>query len=215
MLSRRQTCMLLCLVVMAVGCNSFGQRPTIDVRSHDPAAAVLIVPPRPLCSSYSFDEEACANWHPRWVKVLHVGGETLREPVYVHEAINAGDVGPLAITGWLYIGEGRPPLLCQAQLQSMPPQCAPPFVILEDLEVDQLPDIQLARSVTWSAIEVVLGGTLADPDPNVEYPCAEGPPDLDEYIWTCVNSEWVNEYRDPNAFHDPWPMVTVPPRPTP
>lgn len=205
-----------------MGAPRDGSPASTEVTLTPPPGASAVVggltePPIPLCSRDQVpNADPCAGWHPRWAKVLHVGTADLSgEPWVIHDAINAGDPGPLAITGWLIVERGRVPVLCEDTLTSYPPMCAPPFVIVEDIDLADVVGVQESEGVTFTGTQIVLEGTLRDPDPEVAYACVEGPPDLPEYIWTCVNSQWVNEYRDPNASLDPEEIVSAPPRPTP
>ena len=71
------------------------------------------------------------------------------------------------VRGYLVAPENGPVRLCEELLESYPPQCGVPLVVVAGLELESVPglvstdDPDLAQ-VTWSEREVELTGTVAD-----------------------------------------------------
>ncbi len=83
----------------------------------------------------------------------------------VQEAIDSTLEGPLAVKGYIVAPEGEPVRLCTALLESYPPQCGEPSLVVEGLDLETLEgltstsDPSLAQ-VTWSDAEVSLLGEV-------------------------------------------------------
>jgi hypothetical protein len=88
-------------------------------------------------------------------------GQTLT----VQEALESTAEGPLSVRGTIIAPEGAEIRLCSAILESYPPQCGEPSLVVEGLDLDTLEgltsteDPALAQ-VTWSEQEVTLVGTV-------------------------------------------------------
>jgi hypothetical protein len=85
----------------------------------------------------------------------------------IQEAIDSTLAGPLAVRGFIVAPEGERVRLCTALLESYPPQCGEPSLVVEGLELatieglESTDDPSLAQ-VTWSDAEVSLLGTVED-----------------------------------------------------
>ena len=73
--------------------------------------------------------------------------------------------GSVSVKGFLVAPEGKPVRLCSGVLESYPPQCGEPSIVVEELDlatVDGLTktnDPSLAQ-VTWSERDITVSGTL-------------------------------------------------------
>jgi hypothetical protein len=79
--------------------------------------------------------------------------------ITVKQALAAGISGPLLVRGAL-IAEGGTIRLCSAILESYPPQCGRPALVVEGLDLETLRRLTTANGVTWSDREVKLLGTV-------------------------------------------------------
>ena len=85
----------------------------------------------------------------------------------IEEAIASTLEGPLMVKGYIIAPEGGPVLLCSALLESYPPQCGGPSLVVEGLDLSTVEgltetgDPSLAQ-VTWSDAEVSLLGDVRD-----------------------------------------------------
>ena len=79
--------------------------------------------------------------------------------ITVKQALAAGTAGPLLVRGAV-IAEGGTTRLCSAILESYPPQCGKPALIVEGLDLQSLGRLTTANGVTWSDAEIKLLGTV-------------------------------------------------------
>ena len=85
----------------------------------------------------------------------------------IEEAIASTLEGPLMVKGYLVAPEGGPVRLCSALLESYPPQCGEPSLVVEGLDlatvegVVQTSEPDLAQ-VTWSDAEISILGDVED-----------------------------------------------------
>jgi hypothetical protein len=79
----------------------------------------------------------------------------------VEEALASESSEPLLVNGALFAraGEVR---LCSAVAESFPPQCAGSWLIVDDLDLAQIPDLQTEGEVSWSESVQVLGRVKGD-----------------------------------------------------
>jgi hypothetical protein len=85
-----------------------------------------------------------------------IGGQTMR----VDEAIARGIRGEVRLLGFL-VGRSQGPIrLCAELLESYPPQCGGPSILVEGLGSEALGRLTHAEGVVWSDAEVELSGTL-------------------------------------------------------
>jgi hypothetical protein len=106
------------------------------------------------------------------------GGDEGGAPVgelTIQEATASTLAGPLTVKGYIVAAEGQPIRLCTALLESYPPQCGQPFLVVEGLDLATLEglsstdDPSLAQ-VSWSDREIaflgeVEGGVLTVSEP--------------------------------------------------
>ncbi len=85
----------------------------------------------------------------------------------IQEAIDSTLEGPLMVKGYLVAPEGGPVRLCSALLESYPPQCGEPSLVVEGLDLAtveglaQTSEPDLAQ-VTWSDAEISILGDVED-----------------------------------------------------
>jgi hypothetical protein len=81
-----------------------------------------------------------------------------------YEAIELGAsrMDEVQVQGHLVAKEDEPARLCRILLESDPPQCGEPHLVVEGLDLATTPGLQTDRGVTWSAAPIELKGTLAD-----------------------------------------------------
>jgi hypothetical protein len=72
----------------------------------------------------------------------------------------AGHRGGVEVTGFLH-AEGETVRLCAAVLESFPPQCGPPSLRVEGLELSAVEGLQREGRVAWRE-GVTLAGTIDD-----------------------------------------------------
>ena len=85
----------------------------------------------------------------------------------IEEAIASTLEGPLMVKGYLVAPEGGPVRLCSALLESYPPQCGEPSLVVEGLDLATVegltstsePDL---AQVTWSDAEISILGDVED-----------------------------------------------------
>ncbi|MGH8935804.1 MAG: hypothetical protein ACRDXD_06010 [Acidimicrobiia bacterium] len=79
----------------------------------------------------------------------------------VEEALASDSEEPVLVNGALFAraGEVR---LCSAVAESFPPQCAGAWLIVEGLDLAQVPDLQTEGEVSWSESVQVLGRVEGD-----------------------------------------------------
>ncbi len=82
--------------------------------------------------------------------------------ISIEEAIASPLDGPLLVNGTLVVlgGEAR---LCTALLESFPPQCGgPSLIIAGDFSIDDIDTLQTEGQVSWSNSQIQLLGTVED-----------------------------------------------------
>jgi hypothetical protein len=81
--------------------------------------------------------------------------------ITIKQALAANTNDPLLVRGAL-VAEGSTIRLCYAILESYPPQCGQPSLVVRGLDLERLAGLTTANGVTWSDGEVKLLGTVAD-----------------------------------------------------
>jgi hypothetical protein len=81
--------------------------------------------------------------------------------ITVKQALAAKPREPVLVRGAL-IASGGTVRLCYAILESYPPQCGRPSLVVQGLDLDAVGKLTTANGVTWSDREVRLRGTVAD-----------------------------------------------------
>ncbi len=95
------------------------------------------------------------------------GGSSAQGPLSVEQALSSSPEEPVTVTGFVVAPEGGPVRLCSALLESYPPQCGEPSLVVEGLDLDTVAglsrtnDPSLAQ-VVWSDATVPVFGELAD-----------------------------------------------------
>jgi hypothetical protein len=85
----------------------------------------------------------------------------------IDEALEAPPDGLVTVTGYVIASEGQPVRLCSAILESYPPQCGEPSLVVEGLDLGNVPGItrpddpQYAHTA-WTDTQVPLTGEVAD-----------------------------------------------------
>jgi hypothetical protein len=87
-------------------------------------------------------------------------------PLTVEEALAAGN-GPATVSGMIVAPEGEDVRLCSGLLESYPPQCGGPSLVVRGADLESLPgvtstDDPALAQVTWTDGIVELAGTLED-----------------------------------------------------
>jgi predicted small lipoprotein YifL len=83
----------------------------------------------------------------------------------VQEAIDSTLEGPLAVKGYIVAPEGEPVRLCTALLESYPPQCGEPSLVVEGLDLSTVeglitPTEPEYAHTSWTDAEVSLLGEV-------------------------------------------------------
>jgi hypothetical protein len=81
--------------------------------------------------------------------------------ITVRQALAAKPNEPVSVRGALIVSGGTA-RLCYAILESYPPQCGGPSLVVKGLDLDTVGELTSANGVTWSDREVRLSGTVAD-----------------------------------------------------
>ncbi len=89
------------------------------------------------------------------------------EQLSIEEAIASNAEGPVTVRGYIVAPAGQTTMLCSALLESYPPQCGGPSLIVEGIDLSRIEaltgtnDPSLAQ-VQWSDREVSLLGSVED-----------------------------------------------------
>jgi hypothetical protein len=83
------------------------------------------------------------------------------EPLTVEEALRAESDGPVRVRGTL-IAAGVDVRLCTAILESHPPQCGRPSLVVRGLDLVGVSNMEQAKGVGWTRREVTLVGEVED-----------------------------------------------------
>lgn len=81
--------------------------------------------------------------------------------VPIADAVEAGIMGPFLISGFL-VADGEGARLCQALLESLPPQCGGTSLLLEPAEVPAGVTTTTEGGVVWSEDPVLVEGEIVD-----------------------------------------------------
>jgi hypothetical protein len=81
--------------------------------------------------------------------------------ITVKQALTANPDEPVLVRGALIVSGGTTHL-CYAILESYPPQCGGPSLVVRGLDLDTVGELTSANEVTWSDREIRLRGTVAD-----------------------------------------------------
>ena len=81
--------------------------------------------------------------------------------ITVKQALTAKPGESVLVRGALIVSGGTT-RLCYAILESYPPQCGVPSLVVRDLDLNTVGVLTSANSVTWSDREVRLRGTVTD-----------------------------------------------------
>ncbi|HXL43627.1 MAG TPA: hypothetical protein VN960_06160 [Gaiellaceae bacterium] len=81
--------------------------------------------------------------------------------ITVKQALTAKPGEAVVVRGALIVSGGIA-RLCYAVLESYPPQCGGPSLVLRELDLNTVGELTSANSVTWSDREVRLRGTVTD-----------------------------------------------------
>jgi hypothetical protein len=85
--------------------------------------------------------------------------------ISVAEALAFRLGGPLLVSGWLRRAEGGDLQLCSGLTDSLPPECAKPWLSVKGLDLSKVDGLRTESGVTWSPQPVqvlgdVTGGVL-------------------------------------------------------
>lgn len=89
----------------------------------------------------------------------------------VEEALATDARGPLLVTGSYVHATGQPPRLCSALLESYPPQCGEPSLVVEGLDESGIEGLEREGGTTWASRVTVTGpreGKTITIDPTVQ-----------------------------------------------
>jgi hypothetical protein len=81
--------------------------------------------------------------------------------ITVKQALTAKPGEAVLVRGALIVSGGIT-RLCYAVLESYPPQCGGPSLVVRELDLNTVGELTSANSVTWSDREVRLRGTVTD-----------------------------------------------------
>lgn len=82
--------------------------------------------------------------------------------MYVDEAIASGIQGDVRLEGFLIGRTGGPTRLCTEVLESFPPQCGGPSVLVEGLDAATVGELSVSDEIFWSEEQIELSGVLED-----------------------------------------------------
>jgi hypothetical protein len=80
--------------------------------------------------------------------------------ISVGEALAFRQEGPLLVRGWLWraaVGDLR---LCSGLTDSLPPECAKPWLTVKGLDLSKVDGLRTERGVTWSAQPALVLGDV-------------------------------------------------------
>jgi hypothetical protein len=79
--------------------------------------------------------------------------------ISIGEALNSDLEGPLLVNGRLHVQDGRT-RLCEVVARARPPACSARFLEVEGLDLTTMDDLTSEGSVTWSAGNVRILGSV-------------------------------------------------------
>jgi len=86
---------------------------------------------------------------------------TAEEPrMRIEHALEIHGTKKVQVRGFLLRCDQEPLLLCAELLESYPPQCGGPSLVVEGLDMDTLADISRSDDCAWSARPVELQGVV-------------------------------------------------------
>jgi hypothetical protein len=94
------------------------------------------------------------------VAVAGCGGSSRDDPMSIQDALDAK--GDAVVEGAIIAPRGQPVRLCSAILESYPPMCGGPSLVVRGLDLDSVKGIDRAAGVSWTGGPVRLRGTLAN-----------------------------------------------------
>lgn len=90
-----------------------------------------------------------------------------RAPLSIEAALRLAGEGPLSVSGFLLAPQGGETRLCSALLESYPPQCGGPSLVVKGLDLATVegltgtsPDEPDLAQVQWTDAQVTLGGEV-------------------------------------------------------
>jgi hypothetical protein len=89
------------------------------------------------------------------------GAPVLGEGLTAEEAIDSDVEDLLLVTGYLFVKDGNAKL-CDGVLESYPPQCGDPSLVVEGLDVDEVDGLRRAGGMAWTDDKVSLLGEVVD-----------------------------------------------------
>ncbi len=98
-------------------------------------------------------------------------GAAKRGGLTVQEALETDATGPLLVTGSYIHAEGEPPRLCATMLESYPPQCGEPSLVVKGLDESDIKGLEREGRTTWANRVTVTGprqGETITVDPTVQ-----------------------------------------------
>lgn len=86
-------------------------------------------------------------------------GSAMGPGISISDASSSNLDGPLLVNGFLVVrgGEAR---LCETLLESFPPQCGSPSLLVEGLDRDVIDGLTSEQGTTWSEQQIQLLGTV-------------------------------------------------------
>jgi hypothetical protein len=84
-----------------------------------------------------------------------------RSPLTVEEALHADADGAVRVRGIL-IADANEVRLCSAILESYPPQCGQPSLVVRGLDLVGVSNMEQAKGIRWTSREATLVGEVDD-----------------------------------------------------
>lgn len=89
------------------------------------------------------------------------GAPVLGDGLTAEEAIDSDAEGLLLVTGYLFVKDGNAKL-CDGVLDSYPPQCGDPSLLVEGLDIDEVDGLLREGGMAWTDDKVSLLGEVVD-----------------------------------------------------
>lgn len=79
-----------------------------------------------------------------------IGAAGPDSPLTVEEALSSAVTGPLLVEGFYLHEQGGPPRLCSASLESYPPQCGEPALVVNGLPESEIDGLTREGGTVWA-----------------------------------------------------------------
>ena len=95
---------------------------------------------------------------------------TVDSPLTVAQAVSEPTGQRIVVSGFLHAMPGEPAQLCAAVLESFPPQCGRPVLVLQGYEISSRTDLAESQGIRWVDASVTLSGVRTSGGLEIDSP---------------------------------------------